>query len=301
MATENLNKVTEEQQEEKDTTRYWELDKKTDRNEDENREHGELKTKYANTAKNRIGKLSGEKKAEKSRADTAEERANKAEQDLQTLKDKQASDKPETIVGNENETIEIGGKKYYTDNALSAQIKSGKITEQAGIDYQATRNEEKIVVRVKGDFEKDQEAKATKKAQTDDAEAVLNAHPEFGLKHPDHNPNDPFYKEWRELVANGYGLTNGGLMKALKKAKKNLGIKDTHIDRSGDLGLEEVAPAGDKGGGKEKEKEITFSEVEENSAVDMFTSAKNPATGRLYTRDEAIAKGKEAKKRRMSK
>jgi len=301
MATPNQTKVTEEEQIQKDDARFKELNTKQDKTEEENTELGELKTKYAGRAEKRIGQLTGEKKAEKARADTAEERALKVEEELQALKDKQTTDVPPAVVGNENETVEIGGKKYYTDAALYAQIKAGKITETAAIDYQAQRNEEKIVVRVKGDFQKEQATENLKKAQETDAQAVLNAHPEFGTKHIDHNPNDPLYKEWRELVADGYGLSTGGLMKALKKAEKNLGIKNTSVDRSGDLGVEDIASPGAKGGTKTQEKEVPFSADEEKVAIEMYTMGDvlNPATGRTYTRDEAIAKAKAAKKARM--
>lgn len=298
MVTQNLNTVTE--QEKKDDARFEELKTKQDKTEQENTELGELKTRYAGRAEKRIGQLSGEKKAEKARADAAEERAEEAERKRVEAEEKLASKQDTTIVGNENETTDIAGKKYFTDAALTAQIRSGKITEQSAIDYQAKRNEEKIVVRVKGDFKKEQEADALKKSQAEDAEAVLATHPEFGLKHPNYDQNNPLYKEWRELVADGYGLTTGGLMKALKKANKNLGIKNTHIDRSSELGIEDVASAGDKGE-KEKEKEVSFNEQEEQTAIDMYTRGDvlNLATGRAYTNAEAIAKGKEAKKRRI--
>ncbi|GAG01515.1 unnamed protein product, partial [marine sediment metagenome] len=48
MATPNLNTVTEE--EKKDTARFEELKAKTDRNEAENKEFGEVKERYAGRA-----------------------------------------------------------------------------------------------------------------------------------------------------------------------------------------------------------------------------------------------------------
>ncbi len=297
MVTPNQTQVTE--QEKKDDTRFEELKTKQDKTEQENTELGELKTKYAGRAEKRIGQLTGEKKAATARAEEAEKRAEEAEQKAKDAEEKVTS-QDTTVVGNENETTEIAGKKYFTDAALTAQIRANTITEQAAIDYQAKRNEEKIVVRVKGDFKKEQEADALKKSQAEDAEAVLATHPEFGLKHPNYDSNNPLYKEWRELVADGYGLTTGGLMKALKKANKNLGTKNTHIDRSSELGLEDTAAPGEKGG-KEKEKEVPFNVDEEQTAIDMYTRGDvlNPKTGRAYTNAEAIAKAKEAKKVRM--
>jgi len=301
MPTPNQIQVTEEEIQ-KDDARFKELNTKqeADRTAEENTELGELKKNYAGRAEKRIGQLSGEKKAEKARADTAEERAAKAEEELQALKDKPA-DMPATVVGNENETMEVGGKKYYTDAALLAQIKANKITETAAIDYQAQRNEEKIVARVESNFQKKLETETTQKAQQEDRQAVLAIHPEFDEKHVDHNPTDPVYVEFKELVINGYGLNAGGLMKALKKAQKNLGIKNTSVDRSSDLGVEDTASPGDKGGTKTKEKEVPFSTDEEDAAVSMYTMGDvlNPATQRPYTRDEAIAKAKAAKGRRM--
>lgn len=301
MVTPNQTQVTEEEQQKKDTTRFWELDKKTDRNEDENKEHGELKTKYANSAKNRIDRLTGDKKAATAAKEESDRLLEEERKRNKELQDKIDAGQAPAVVGNENETTDIGGKKYYTDAALLAQIKAGKITEASAIDYQANRNEEKIVVRVKGDFQKEQETKNLQTAQAKDAQAVLDAHPEFGTKHADHNSNDPLYKEWRELVADGYGLSTGGLMKALKKAEKNLGIKNTPVDRGDDFEVEDAAHPGDKGGTKTKEKEVPFSEAEEEAAVSMWTMGDriNPATNRAYTRDEAIAKAKAAKKARM--
>ncbi len=296
--TDNPNKVTEDEQIKKDDVRFKELNTKkdTDRTTEENTELGDLKTKYAGRAEKRIGQLSGEKKAAVAAKEEAEDRALKAEQELKEFKDKPA-DTP--IVGNKSETTEIGGKKYFTDTALKAQIDANEITEAAAVDYQTKRNEEKIVVRVTGEFEKKQEIAATQKAQQDDAQAVLKAHPEFNTKHANHNPNDPTYVEWKELVANGYGLSTGGLMKALKKAKKNLGIKDTPIDRSSDFEVEDTAAPRDKGGTK-TQKEITLDANEEEAAVQMYTlgDVPNPKTGRPYTREEAISKAKVAKQRR---
>ena len=299
MATPNQTQVTEDEQIKQDDTRFKELNTKPDRTEQENTELGELKTKYAGRAEKRIGQLSGEKKVEREARLRAEERAEEAERKAKELEEKLASGEAATIVGNESETENIAGKKYYTDGALLAQIKSGKITEQAAIDYQNKRNEEEIVVRVKTDFQKEQEAKAISTAREEDAQAILNEHPEFSVKHANHNPNDPLYVQWKELVADGYGMNPKGLTKALKKAKQILGIKNTHIDRSGDLGLEEVASPGDKGG-KQEDKEVPFSEQEEKWAIDMYTRGDylNPKTNRPYTEAEAIAKAKEAKKAR---
>ena len=297
--TQDQNKVAEEK-EQKDEARFHELNAKSDKTDQENTELGELKTNYANTAKDRIGKLTGEKKAERAAREAAEARADKAEKEAQELRDKQAApSEPAPIVGNENETTDIAGKKYFTDAALSAQIASKKITEAAAIEYQAKRNEEKLTVRVTDNLKQEQTKLTAEKLRTTDAETVLKQYPQFNKTHTDFNADDPLYKMTLELFNDGLGLKPDGLSKSVKRAKQILGIKDTPIDRTSDLSVED-GDAPIRTSEKDKDKEVPFSEQEEDAAESMFCrgDSPNPKTGRPYTRDEAIAAAKEAKKAR---
>ncbi len=291
----NQNLVTE-----KEEQRFHDLNAKKDRTPEETTELEGLKTNYANTAKDRIGKLSGEKKAaiaEKEEAIRLKEETEQKNKDLQAKLD--ASAPAETIVGDESETVEVAGKKYYTDAALSAQMKSGKITEAAAVNYQTERNKKELVVAVRTDIKKEDQADKDVNDRLVDAKGIIKLYPHFNTKHPDHNPNDPLYKMTIELFNDGFGLKPDGLSKSVKRAKQILGIKDTPVDRSSELSVEDGGAPADKGD-KGKGKEVTLSENEEEAAVAMFCrgDVPNPKTGRPYTRDEAIATAKVAKQGR---
>lgn len=302
MATQNLNTVTEKEQEEKDTARFKELNVKpeTERTDDEKKEFGEIKERYSGRAEKRIGQLSGEKKAALERALEAERLLAEEKERAKALEEKVDIDQPQVPIGNENETVEVAGKKWYSDGALSAQIRAGKITETAAIDYQKKRNDEELLIKVEDRLEKKKKVDDDKNARIADGMEVLKKYPQFSNKHVDHNPNDPLYKMTMDLYNEGLGTNPRGFSVALKRAKQILGIKDTQVDRSSDLGVEDII-SGQPRTQKNEDKEVAFSDDEKDVAIRTYTRGDilNPKTGRPYTEVEAVAKAKEAKKARM--
>ncbi len=292
MATQTQNQAAEQEQEKKDNVRFQELNKKAERNEEENKELGELKDRYGKRMGKRIDKLTYERETER-------EEKEKAEKDLEDANKRivELEKPPQEELPLDETTIEVGGKKYYTDTALRSRVEAGKITEQDAWDYAATRNKEDTIATFeKRQIEKDKKRDDTN-ARTEDAEKVLKAYPHFDKKHKDFNLEEPLYKLTTQLYSEGLVSNPKGLSIAVKRAKQILRIKDTNIDRSSDLNLDtsELHPNTPPG-----EKEVILSEYEKEAAERMFCRGDmlNPKTGRAYTEDEAHAKALQAKKGR---
>mgnify|MGYP001588246691 CR=1 FL=1 len=293
MPTPNENIVTEE--EKQDNDRFQELNKKpdTERTEEEKQELGELKERYGQRMQKKIDKLHWEAKTAQEKAEEAERRAQEAEERARK------AEEGKVITSFKDEYIEIGGKKYLTNRALEAKIKTGDISQQEAEEYAIERDSEKIAVRVESKREQKQREQVDKETRIQDMLEILKDHPEFDPKHPNHNPDDPLFKTANEIYREGYGSNPRGLSLALKRAKQILRISDTSIDRSSHFSVESSLPS-DRGGNN-TDKEVTLTAEEQDAAIRQWTrgDVTNPKTGRAYTPQEALAKGLEAKKRRI--
>lgn len=287
--------ITDEKElEQKDTQRFEELKKvpETERTEEQKNELGELKERYGKRMQKKIDRMNYENKTLQ---EQLEQERKEKEELLKRLPEKKDDASP---AGAEDETVEIGGKKYFTDSALIAQVKSGKITEEKAYAYQRNRDKEDAIA----EFERRQEEKTRRnedlKLRKEDADLVKKTYPHFDKSNPEFNPKDPLYKLANELYQEGYAANPKGLSLAIKRAKEILRISDENIDRSEDFGVEGSQPPERK----KNEKEITLSDDEKEAAIRQFTrgDVTNPKTNRPYTDNEALAKALQAKKSRLT-
>lgn len=295
MAQDNMTDIEIKKEEE----RLAELAKKDKRDEAEEKELQTLKDGKHTRFEKRIDKLTWEKKSAQERADQAE----KEKEDLRARLDKLEEDsKKKAELPLEDEYIEIAGKKYLTDSSLIARINAKEITEQEAYTYQRKRDKEELRVSVIDEIKGEDQKKKNLDIRKNDAEWVLKNFPKFDKRHPEHNPEDPLYKEATRIYNNGYSANPKGLSESIKDAKRILRMTDEVIERSDDLGIESDDGAPERGG-RNKEKEVTLSSDEEENAVRFYTlgSVVNPKTGRQYTRSEAISKALNAKKSRAGK
>lgn len=285
MPNENPNPVSDEQ---KDNARFEELNKvpETERNEEQKKELGDLKERYGKRMQKKIDTMTAKQRA-------LEEENERIKEELAEVKTKPPVKEEPAL---KEEIIVIAGKKYLSDRALMAQVKSGEITEDEAYAYQRKRDKEEI----KEDLRKEREGEDKKsedlRLRKEDSDKILRDYPRFSKKSPDFDPEDPLYKLSNELYTEAYAVNPRGLSLAIKRAKEILRISDQHIDRSEDFEVEGSEPSERK----LREKEVTLSEGEKEAAVRMYTRGDviNPKTNRPYTSNEALVKALNAKKAR---
>ena len=286
LPNENQNTVSDEQ---KDNARFEELNKvpETERNDEQKKELGELKERYGKRMQKKIDAMTSKQRA-------LEEENERIKAELEEVKAKPPIKEESTL---KEEFVEIAGKKYFTDQALMSQVKSGEITEDEAYAYQRKRDKEEIKDDLRKERETEDKRSEDFKLRKEDSEKVLKDYPSFNKKHPDFNPEDPLYKLSNELYVEAYAVNPKGLSLAIKRAKEILRISDQHIDRSEDFEVERSEPSERK----PREKEITLSEPEKEAAVRMYTrgDVMNPKTNRPYTVNEALVKALNAKKARI--
>jgi hypothetical protein len=282
-----LNKEAEE----KDNVRFKELkDKKPEElTVEEKNELGELKDRHSDRVQKRIDAVVAKQRI-------AEEEVERLKKENEELKKNPPEKKEEISDTLKGEIVEIAGKKYFTDKALLAQIKSGEITEDEALSYQKKRDKEELKFEIRQEQEVETKKKDADSIRAKDIEVVIKEYPHFVKSHPDHDPEDPLFKLANEIYTEGYISNPKGMSLAIKRAKEILRISDKEIDRSGDHEVE----GSDAPVVRSNTKEITLTEDEKESAVRMYTrgDVMNPKTGRAYTVNEAIAKGLAAKKSR---
>jgi len=290
MLTENPTMVTDEQND----ARYKELLDKPERTEDENKELDQLKTKYSKRVQERIDKLTWEKNREREEREKIEKE--KAELEERLKKIESSIPPPEPIV--KKETVEIAGKKFYTDEMLSSLVKAGKMTENEAYQHQQERIEESAAERAYQRMKNEQKQEEEKNVRKEDAQTVLKEYPHFSKDHKDFNPDDPLYKEAIRIYNTGYFANPRGLSFAIQEAKKVLGKVDARVDISDEhhVNFRGTPPE------KEMKKEIPLTEQEKEWAISQFVSAGeiNPDTKRRYTEAEACAKAQRAKNERLA-
>lgn len=297
MPTPNETIVTEEQVK-KDNERFQELNKKSEaeRTAEEVKELGELKERHSSRAEKRINELTWKSKIAEERATELEEKLNKSLAEIDELKKlKEERTAAKTV---KEEFVEIAGKKYYTDDALTTMVQNKEITDTEAYAYQRKRDKEEIKNDLRKEREEHQRQENDKEIRMGDANEVRKQYPHFSKDHKDFNPEDPVYKKALEIWSEGYSANPRGLSLSIKRAKEILRIQDTAPDRSSELGIESSS-APERGGGREKE--ATLSEEEKEIAIKQWGRGDiiNPKTGKAYTEAESIAKGLEAKKRRQ--
>lgn len=189
--------------------------------------------------------------------------------------------------GSANRTIELNGKKFYTDAALKAMVESGEMTQDEAQDHWQERNDERIIAKMR----KEENEKSFQSTLQEGVKKVLAKYPTFDPKHRDHNPNDPIYVKARDLM--NKGIVNA--WDAVEQAEEFVGKKNATVDRSEDFGVTRsgAVPAASR------ETKVQLSEWEQEQAVRFHTARENPATGKKYTPQEAIEKALRAKKQRQ--
>ena len=294
MPNENPKGITEEEQTKIDNEKFEELSKvpEAERTDEQKTEIVELKEKYGKRMQKKIDTMHAKQKE-------LEEENEKIKFELDEIKKTSIKKDEEISESAKDETVEIGGKKYFTDKALIIQIKTKEITEEEAYAYQKKRDKEEIKADLRREHEEEETKKESVKLRKEDSDFVNKNYPHFNKKHSDFNPEDPLYKLSNELYIEAYAANPKGLSLAIKRAKEILRISDQHIDRSEDHDMEGSNPPERT----LREKEITLTEDEKEVAVRQFTRGDviNPKTQRSYTVNEALAKALQGKKDKISR
>lgn len=163
------------------------------------------------------------------RAKVAEEEKGRFSQEAQELRAKVDSMEAElnklksAPVGTQD-VVDVGGKQYYTDEALSKMVDSGRMTQTDAYKHQQERIKkeaaEEAYQRIKGEQQQSEEMSIRQA----DAKEVLSKYPHFDKNNPRFNPNDPIYVKAQELYADGLSSNPRGLSKAVKIAEDLLGV-----------------------------------------------------------------------------
>jgi hypothetical protein len=264
-------------------SKIGELLKEKERTPEQEEELKELKTKRQNRYNERLRELTQQRRKEAERAARAEA---KAEELLKKLEEKSPQPSAKTM---HREQIAINGKSFFTDRALSQMVQAGEMTQDDAWQHQQERIEEKAVSRLKTERQQDDQ----RRQQEEDIKWVLGKYPKFNPQHPNHNPNDPIYKEANRLIDKGYR----SLRSAVEDAEEKIGKNNQRPDLSDDLS---VAQSG--GSETKRSKTVELSDYETENAVRfyVFGGRTNPSTGKIYTEAEAIQKAMKAKQERQA-
>ncbi len=281
----DLTQVTDEQLE----TQVTDLSKKEDKTAEDNTQLETLKTERQSRYQKRIDKLSGKAKYAEDQLATEREAREKAEKDLAEARAVQTPVKPI------QDTVTIEGKAHYTDAALTQMVQSKQISENDAYGMQQARMTAEITANVRNDLTKSEKETQEAKLRADDKAKVLSEYPQFNNQHPDFDPKNELYQLTNEIYSNGYAAKPDGLSKAIKLAKRTLGITSKTLDLSNEFGIQNSSQASDP---NKTEKEIVFSENEKDDAIRVWTNVLNPLTNRNYTENEAVEKAKKAKRGR---
>lgn len=284
----DLTQVTDEQLE----SQVTDLSKKDDRTADDDTQLETLKTERQSRYQKRIDKLSGKAKYAEDQLASEREAREKAERDLAESKAAQLAIPVKPI----QDTVTIDGKAHYTDAALSQMIQAKQIDENGAYQMQQQRMTAEITANVRADLTKAESKESDTRAREADKAKVFAEYPHFSNQHPDFNPKDELYQLTSEIYSDGYAAKPDGLSKAIKMAKRALGITSKTPDLSNEFSIQNSSESSDPN--KQKDKEIVFSDQEKEDAIRVWTNEHNPATGRNYTENEAVEKAKKAKRGR---
>lgn len=274
-------------------SRIVELRKKENRTPDEEKEFIELKKHHRARLTEQLETKENARIKEAERAARAEQELEQTRARLREIEEKRSA--PEIING-DLETIEINGKKFYTDEVLEKLVLSGKMTQKEAWRLQREAiKEEAIAEYAKRNSQGDME-----RIRRETWEEVNRDYPHFiDSRHPKHDPNDPLYKEANELWINGYQFNPRGLKLAIEKAKKNLGLDIKRPDLSEDFSTPRGTVASPSSRTAAKTVELT--DIEKENAIRFYKVGNriNNKTGKVFTESEAIQKAMEAKKQRL--
>lgn len=222
------------------------------------------------------------------------EKAERLERELQELRAEKNQNVEKPKILGTPETIKINGKDFYTDRALVQMVQTNAMSQEEAYAHQEERREEKAVARLKQDMQ----ASSDQQVRNETKEEVLREYPEFNPSHPDHNPNDPLFKESNELWQAGLYNNPRGLKIAIEKAKRILGKDVKRPDLTEELGVtRNQQPAGRE----TTSKKVILTEAEIETATSFYRTMKNPKTGKSYTPAEAIQAATRAKEARQSR
>ena len=232
----------------------------------------------------KIDRVIGDKKAAEYELERQREENQKLKEQMEGMK---TPAEPDLKVS--RETIEAGGKKFFTDAALRSMVDANEISEADAYKHQHTRMEERAADKAYERIKNETEVNKEKQTRQEDAKSVMENYPQFDKSHREFNPEDPLYKEATRIFEQGYYANPKGLSLAIKEAKRILRMTDAHIDNSSNLnaGTNSTAP-------RKEVKETPIGDDEKDLAIRMYRDVKNPATQRNYTDVEAIAKYRKA-------
>lgn len=222
------------------------------------------------------------------------ERADRLEQRLAEIEATQKKPVEKKNLG-QAETIQINGKEFYTDRGLVQLVNVGSMSQDEAYAHQDERREEKAVARVRQDMQ----AQTDSQVREETKQEILKEYPEFNPSHPNHNPNDPLFKESNELWRDGLYTNPRGLKIAIEKAKRILGRDYRRPDLSEELGVTKNQEPATRI--NEKSKKITLTDAEQELAWSYRRTMKNPKTGKSYTQAEAIEAAIRAKQDQIAR
>lgn len=268
------------------------LQDKEDVNDEEKENLEKLKSERNSRAQKKINELHGRLKSAEEEKGKFSQEAEAMRSELSSMKEELQRLKARPV---DNKTVDVGDKQYYTDEALRTMIESNQMTEAEAYKHQQQRIKAEVKQELKeemGVSEKQREEFAVRKS---DSEKVLAKYPHFDKNSPNFNPNDPLYLKAVDIYSSGLNTNPRGLSKAVELAEEALGMKGKNPDVSDDLSVHSNRTAAS--GNRDNEKEVELSDDEMEMAIRMYHMAgvMNPKTKRVYTKDEAVAKFKEAK------
>ena len=269
-----------------------ELSGKEERTEEENNQLDQAKQEKQSRYQERINKMTWEKKSAQEEAERAKKEVEDYKQRLEALETKQNA-KPVNVIP---QTVDIGGKTYYTDETLMSMRDNGDMTDQDAYKLQQQRVKAEIKDEVRQEFKQESQKSQKEQAKEQDIEKVLKAHPEFSTSHPNFNPENPLYKEASRIYNNGYNTSPEGMSKSIEEAKRILRIGE-NVDVSDDLSMRSSSAPSKSS--NEKKAEIVLSDDEKELAGRMYRDQINPKTKQAYSQAEAEDKYKQARQRRV--
>ncbi len=294
MATQasELNKLTDDQVEKE----VKDLQAKTDATVEEKTKLTELKEERQTRLDLKIKKLHSTNLAEKNRADKLEKELEEQRAELAKIKEKeQVAAKPKIV----EDTIEIAGKKFYTDDSLTSMVAAQELTPQQAYAHQQQRMKAEIKDETIRELKGEETKNEAKKTFDEDRKSVLRDYPQFDPKLAEHDPEDPLYKTASEIWVEGYQNNPRGLSLAIKRAKQILRMSDERPDVSNEhsVGRNRMSSESRSSDGAD----VTLNDQEKEVAHRMYGGIINPATGRNYTEAESIIKATKAKTARMKR
>lgn len=287
-----LTKLTDDQVEKE----VKDLTAKADASAEDKTKLAELKEERQTRYDKKIKHMHSEKLAEKNRADKLEKELEEQKNKLSEIeKERHAASRPKIV----DDTVDISGKKFYTDEALQSMVAAEELTPQQAYSHQRARDKAEIIKEIEEKEYSKSKENESKRAFEEDKERVLKDYPYFNPSHSQHDPEDPLYKTASELWLEGLQSNPRGLSIAIKRAKQILRMSDERPDVTNEhsVGRNRSSAEGVRHG----EPEATLSADEKEAAVRMYGGVINPVTNRNYTEQEAIIKATKAKTARAKR